>query len=160
MENESCSSPWAGEVAEPWSPTSRRSPSSTRTFRMAAKRQVMPHTWLTASGPSAAAPSEGIGTGPDPAPAFQETENSQEPSAQGRERHNWSIPGGRILFAAPSSGQERTNSAAAQLCANEIEADKAATCQAAPSAAPSTSLLRRGSAPFRETAMFPQAVSR
>lgn len=68
--------------------------------------------------------------------------------------------GGGILFAAPSSGQERTNSAAAQLCANEIEADTAATCQAALSAAPSTSLLRRGSAPFRETAVFPQAVSR
>lgn len=155
MGNENGGSPWAGEVAEPWPPTSLGKSFKHQTFGMAAKQQVMP-AWLTRSVPSAAEPSEGVRTGADPG---QETRYGQETSAQGRERWNRSIPG-RILFAVLSSEQERTNSAAAQLCVNEKEADKAATCHAAPSGAVITSLPRRGSAAFREMALFPQAVSR
>lgn len=88
-------------------------------------------------------------TRPRAAPAFQETESTASKTSAGNPRAGLGKvelehPGG-ILFAALSSEQGRANSATAQLCTNEIEADKAATCHTAPSGGTvSTFLLCRG----------------
>lgn len=74
------------------------------TFSMAAKRKAMPPQ-LTASGPSTAEPTEGVGTGPEPVQRrlskkqrVRPARRAQGTPAQGREKWNWSILGGFCLL--------------------------------------------------------------